>query len=158
MQKSFFLSVIIIFTCVFYFGITNAQVTPPLPTIGNGIAFKPLTSTSQTKAKPEFFGGKIQEKKAIQVKNYESAGYKCTIPAGSTTIEITPKISYGTSFFIPLGTYSRTGYAINSKQHIMGIFNGSQNINCKKCDAKGENCVEVNFKLPIVTMFGNSAI
>jgi hypothetical protein len=160
MQKSFFLSVIIIFTCVFYFGITNAQVTPPLPTIGNGIDFKPVVSQ---KAQSTYFGGKITKLKASELENYESEGYECEVPG--TTIEIRPIKGNTASYIIPKGLRPRTKYNVNSGQSILGKSSGSTNINCKKCetdDGEEKNCVQASFSLPNIadpwgtSRYGNS--
>ncbi|MFA7285934.1 MAG: hypothetical protein WC011_03780 [Candidatus Paceibacterota bacterium] len=156
MNKNIFLSVIIIiFAVVFYHSTTDAQVTPPLPTTGNGIPFKPLVS-QRAQSTTILFGGKIQDTIATQVRNYESAGYDCEVPG--STIEIRPIKSSFTSYFIPLGTYSLTKYSVNQGQSILGISENTQNINCERCDEKGENCTEINFTLPIIIKFGNSRV
>lgn len=164
MNKNIFLSVIIIiFAVVFYYGTTDAQVTPSLPTIGNGIPFKPVVS-QKAQSTTILFGGKIVGTKAKEVEGYENADYICEVPG--STIEIRPIKSSTTSYFIPFGTRSLTKYEINPNQSILGRSYGSQTITCKKCKQKdGEptksdevKCLTVSIDLPKIEKFGNSAI
>lgn len=159
MKKNIFLSVIIIiFAIVFYFETIDAQV----PTTGNGgLPFQPISSRARTI--PSIFAGKITALKASQVENYEGAGYECIVPG--RTIEIRP-IKGQSSYFIPEGTYSRTNHELNPGQSILGKEQSTQNINCKRCDRDEggflqqdeSRCTEVNFNIPIITLFGTSRI
>jgi len=146
MRKSFFLSVIIIFTIVFYFGITDAQVTPQLPTIGNDIPFRTVRSQ---------FAGKISELKAKEISLKEDAGYICEVPGTSIEIRSQQKVSIG--YVIPSGLKSMTKHSPRIGQSIIGKQRNTATINCKKCDEKGENCVHATFSLPIIKTYANSS-
>jgi len=154
MKKNIFLSVIIIiFTVVFYSQKTDAQVTPPLPTTGNGIDFKPLVSQ---RAQSTYFGGKITRLKASEVENYESAGYDCEVPGD--TIEIRPIKGNTTSYLIPNGLQPRTKYNPNAGQSIIGRSKGSTTINCKKCEGESDDakCLNASFSITNINLFGTS--
>jgi len=155
MKKNIFLSVIIIiFTVVFYSQTTDAQVTPPLPTIGNGIDFKPVVSQ---KAQSTYFGGKVTRLKASLVEDHESAGYECEVPG--STIEIRPIKGNTTSYFIPDGLRPRTKYSVNAGQSILGISKNYTTINCKKCvthEGEEEKCSKASFSLTNISLFGTS--
>lgn len=170
MKKSFFLSVIIIFTCVFYFAITDAQT--PLPTIGNGLPFKPIVSqtaqsttikdpTKSTKPLNTLFWGKVDKLVANQIEEYESSDYECEVPGKS--IDIKP-FQGEISYIIPEGLKSITGYPLKSGQSIMGRQEGTGLVTCKKCEEKDggflksdkTECVTETFSLPLIRLYGTS--
>jgi hypothetical protein len=167
-KNIFLLLVIIIFTIVLYNRTIDAQTVDPLPSIGN-ISLRPLSSLSASRV--SIFGGKIISLKESTLLSYESAGYTCEVPG--KTIEIrTAKGTLG--YFIPEGLTPRTKHELNIGQSIIGKEQGTETINCKKCEKENqsdflgidlgirkdkENCIEANFNLPkIIDPFGTSRI
>jgi len=74
-----------------------------------------------------FFGGRIIDIKALEIRTLENVGYTCDTTGGSS-IEIIPigSPSYApSSYFIPSYIYSKTGYPIMTGQLIIGRYSYS---------------------------------
>ena len=77
------------------------------------------------------FAGKIIHTKDIEIQTLEFAGYIC--PVFGSSISIIPMgspLGTPTSYFIPFGTYSKTGYSVRTGQLIMGKYSWKTPIAC----------------------------
>lgn len=77
------------------------------------------------------FGGRIISTTAIEIQLLEWTGHTCYVPG--STISITPigsPVGTPTSYLIPFGIYSKTGYSPRSGQLIIGKYSVKTVISC----------------------------
>lgn len=109
-----------------------------------GVAHAASVSSSKV------FGGKIISTKATEIETLESANYSCVV-AGET-IQINP-IKGPSSYIIPAGTISKTGYKTRTGQWIIGKYSGKTTITCT---FQGEPPATETVTLDTITLYGTS--
>lgn len=100
------------------------------------------------------FGGRIIHTKSIEIEGLEAAGFECIVPG--STISIVPIGSPSgtpTSYFIPFGIYSKTGYSLRAGQLIIGKYNWKVEI---ECVLSYPPYITIPVSLDTITLFGNS--
>lgn len=118
---------------------------------GNSSANTTSGTSESSSSSSGIFGGKITETKASKIQSLEDEGYTCDVSGSS--IEINP-IKGPSSYIIPSGTISKTGYAIRSGQWILGKYSGKTTVTCtKQC---GETECTSTAILDTITLFGTS--
>ncbi|MEK7105765.1 MAG: hypothetical protein AAB895_00220 [Patescibacteria group bacterium] len=113
------------------------------------VAFDTASAAGATRP----FGGRITNTKATEIQSLENSNYKCTVPG--TTITIKPVTrSSPTTFLIPSGVKSKTGYTPRAGQQIKGLY--SQSKTSIVCIYQGYPPSQTTTQLTPITMYGTS--
>lgn len=111
--------------------------------------------TAGTKGGSGIFGGKIVNTKAVEIEKAEFNGFTCDLEGGSS-LSIVP-IKGPTSFFIPFSTTSKTKRNPRQNGLIMGRYNSTKTISCKKAcpPPEGKEC-SLPILLDKISLYGTS--
>lgn len=113
------------------------------------VAFNQVSAASATQP----FGGSIVNTEATEIESIESSNYKCVVPGTTITIKSVGK-SAPTTYLIPSGTKSKTGYSPRSGQQIKGKYSNSKTT--ITCIYQGYPPSQTTVQLTPITMYGTS--
>ena len=114
---------------------------------------KTVWALSNFLSQPQF-GGRIINTTAIEIQELEMAGFQCVVPG--STISIAPlgsPVGTPTSYFIPFGTFSKTGYSPRVSQLIIGKYGWKTTIPCTSATVPP---IVTTVWLDTINLFGNS--
>lgn len=145
----FLLALFLVASVQFFFNFHNKKINAQYSGgSGGGSASSVPTSSGTPTSGP--FGGKIINTKASEIAMLEGMGYICYTPGES--IEITP-IKGPSSYLIPSGTSSKTGFPLSPSQWIIGLYGNPTTI---ICILPGDPPTTQYVNLNTITLFGNS--
>jgi hypothetical protein len=98
------------------------------------------------------FGGRVINKKAFEIETLEKTNWTCVVPG--ETIQLTPYNKAPSSYIIPNGTSSKTGYSIKSLQMMLGLY--SVITTPITCTFNGTPPATTIVNLPTIKLYGNS--